>query len=599
MVMADMLVDPFYGEGGRQATLAELRDYIAETTNSTPVDGLAEIEDAGDAVVGSERISGFTASSRHDEWLLPLSARRGLSWRTGEVPSTTKAKVSFALPVGFGNGSPLPQPSGAWDVFVNDRLAVSIRVVNHAQVWENGPCSFAFSAARIETAEPFQSLCLSSIVRDESFAAFGPALLTVPASWTEPGRPSVIRVEARSEAPSTRWFQVARTHSTLQYSDICRLVALVAGERHPRLGDYSVYFGDIHTHSGQVFDVCENKGCGMGTREDNYRYAMGPGALDFYALSDHEYQIDPQKIDAYLDLADAFNNDGRFVCLPSFEFTSRPYGHRNVYFKGPGGTVVHSQGEWGQARAADPAKSVTPPALWSALAQTGVPFITVPHHSSAACHPLTWEFFSPDYDRLIEVYSSWGSSEYYGDVPRGFSDRYRTLDVRDALKRGLHFGLIASSDGHDGHPGNAQSPLVKHHHIFHFCGSGRAAVLASDLTRDAVFDALYARRCYATTGGPIVLNVTLNGALMGAELPLLPAGSRPELRITCAGTNGIDHLRIVKNARVVCTVPCHGEWDAELEWEDAAFDPTVANSYYVRVVQKDNESAWSSPIWVG
>jgi hypothetical protein len=230
---------------------------------------------------------------------------------------------------------------------------------------------------------------------------------------------------------------------------------------------------------------------------------------------------------------------------------------------------------------------------------TGVPFITVPHHPSAASHPLNLDFHDPRYDRLYEVYSCWGSSEYYGDFPRGVSDRLPSGDLRDALRRGQRFGVIASSDGHDGHPGDAQSPLVKHHHIFHFCGSGRAAVLAHSLTREGVFDALHARRCYATTGPPIALQVTLNGAPMGSELPMLDAGKRPLLQIACRATNGLTEVRIVKNATVVHTVPCHGQFRTEVEWQDADYDPVGPSSYYVRVVQKDRESAWSSPHWIG
>ena len=49
----------------------------------------------------------------------------------------------------------------------------------------------------------------------------------------------------------------------------------------------------------------------------------------------------------------------------------------------------------------------------------------------------------------------------------------------------------------------------------------------------------------------------------------------------------------------VLTVPCHGEWQCDVEWTDAEFDPGRPNVYYARVVQVDRESAWSSPIWVG
>jgi hypothetical protein len=590
------MLHPFFGPERRRVILPEIQAYIAERIDATPVYGFAEMIDAGDARCGGERISGFMERYELGEWLLPLTASKGMRWRTAPVPGTQRGHVAFALSLGFGNGSPLPQPSGQWDIYVNDRLAVSVRVVNHSQVWEAGECKLAFAANRLESAEPFGGLTLSSLIQNDAFATFGPAFLIVPSEWIEPGSPAEIRVEARSAVPSTRWLQLDVASALLEHADIYRLLDLLT-QRHPRVGEYNVYFGDIHTHSGQVLDRCDNDGCGIGSREDNYRYALGPGGLDFYSLTDHEWQIGPAGIDEYFQLADTYNEDGRFVCLPAFEHTSLLYGHRNIYFRGPGGTVVNANRSWG-GPTKDPKLSTTPAELWAALEATGVPFISVPHHPSAASHPFTLEYWS-EHDRLVEVYSVWGSSEYYGDFPRGVSDRFRAMNVQDAIRRGLRFGLVASADGHDGHPGNAQSPLVKHHHQFHYCGSGRAAVFASELTREAIYDALYARRCYATTGAPILLDVRLNGAWMGQEVAPLSEGRRPMLTVQCVGSNGLDHIRIVKNGRIVYTQPCHGEWDCEVVWEDAAYDASRPNSYYVRVVQQDRESAWSSPIWLG
>ena len=167
------------------------------------------------------------------------------------------------------------------------------------------------------------------------------------------------------------------------------------------------------------------------------------------------------------------------------------------------------------------------------------------------------------------------------------------------MQKGFRMGLMASSDGHDGHPGNAQSPMTKHHHIFHHLGSGYIAVLADELTRANVFDAMYDRRCYATTGVPIVLWFDINGKVMGREIEPLAEGVKPLLNIVCRGTNGIDHLRIVKNSRVVNTTFCHGEHEYEMQFRDADYDPGEASYYYVRIVQVDGESAWSSPIWIG
>ena len=124
-------------------------------------------------------------------------------------------------------------------------------------------------------------------------------------------------------------------------------------------------------------------------------------------------------------------------------------------------------------------------------------------------------------------------------------------------------------------------------------------MLCQERSREAVFNALYAPRCYAITGPPILLSFTINGRQMGTELPALPEPQRPRLQVTCRGSNGLDHLRVVKNGRVVSTIPCHGEFEYELKWEDPDCRSDTPFYYYVRAVQVDRESAWSSPIWVG
>jgi hypothetical protein len=572
-------------------------ERFADRLGASLVPGFDRMLDPGDAAFGADRVAGFMETHDRREWVLPLSARRGMSWATAPVPESPLERVAFLLSVGFGNGSPLPQPSGHWTVSVNGHRAVDIRVVNHAQVWDEGRSVLAFAASRIETAPPYQGLTLSSTLSDEAFAAFGPAVLVVPAEWLEPGRAAAVRVEPAGPYPSTRWFQLATAPMIAIGSDLWRAADLLRQPRGRPLGEHRVYFGDLHTHSGQTREGCHDRGCGMGSREDNYGFARRAGGLDLYALTDHEWQVDPDRVGEYFDLADRHEEPGRFVCLPAYEHTSLLYGHRNIYFGDRVGPLVNTNRTNGELTF-DPELVVSPAELWDRLETAGAPFLSVPHHPSAASHPFAIEHLHPVHDRLLEVYSSWGSSEYLGDFPRGVSDRHRGLDVQAAIRRGHRAGLLASSDGHDGHPGDAQSPLVKHHHIFHFCGSGRAAVLAPELTRSAVFAALMARRCYATTGPPILLDVRLDGVPMGGVARRAASGRPPVLTVQCEGANGLAEIRILRNGHVAHTEPCHGTWSHRLEWADQAGRSEAGDSYYVRVVQVDRESAWSSPIWV-
>ena len=72
--------------------------------------------------------------------------------------------------------------------------------------------------------------------------------------------------------------------------------------------------------------------------------------------------------------------------------------------------------------------------------------------------------------------------------------------VRDALERGYRLGFVGSGDSHDGHPG-----LV---HLASGGSGGLAGILAKARTREAVLEALRARRVYATNGPRIVLTAS-------------------------------------------------------------------------------------------
>ena len=587
---------PFPSRNDRRILPAEIDAWIRKCYGLEPVTGFGEFVSAQGVREASSRVASFLEWNRGRAWVLPLGSNGRVVWRTKPVPtSLAMPHVLFVFGMGLGNGSPMWQPSGQFDLRLDGETVAAFRVAKHSQTWRGEDSVFHFSAHRIESAPPNGSMTLDEVLTDEGFAAFGLGLLRVPRERLTPGQPATLEVVACSDVPSTRWFQLHNAPNVIHKADLPYALRGLAGER-PEVAGHKVFFGDIHTHSG--VSTHEPKGCGMGTREQNYAYARGPGGLDIYALTDHEWQVGPGGSAGYLGLADRYEEAGRFVCLPAFEHTSTLYGHRNVYYAEAGGEVVPAHTGW-TIDYWNPDVAVTPRQLWDRLDQMGIPAITVPHHPSATSHPLSWDYHEPRYDRLMEVYSVWGSSEYYGDFPRGVSDRFRGLAVRDALARGYRMGLIASADGHDGHPGNAQSPHVKHHHQYHHLGSGWVAVLADELTRPAVFQALHDRRCYATTGVPIVLHFDVDGHPMGSECPAPRPGHRPVAHVKCAGSNGLDHVRLIKNGRVVLTAACHGEWACDIEWADPALDPQSPDVYYARVVQVDGESAWSSPVWIG
>ena len=115
-----------------------------------------------------------------------------------------------------------------------------------------------------------------------------------------------------------------------------------------------------------------------------------------------------------------------------------------------------------------------------------------------------------------------------------------------------------------------------------------------ELTREAVFDALHDRRCYATTGEPIVLGFSCEGNVMGSELP---AGSPAAFECFARGTSRIEKMMVIKNGQAVVSFPVDMV-EEERTWVDP--DPGEGPAYYyLKVMQRDGELAWSSPIWIG
>ena len=158
--------------------------------------------------------------------------------------------------------------------------------------------------------------------------------------------------------------------------------------------------------------------------------------------------------------------------------------------------------------------------------------------------------------------------------------------VQTALARGYRLGIIGSGDTHDGHPGLG-SPGTQ---------AGLAGIYATALTREAIFEALRARRVYATTGCRSLLRFHLGNKPMGSVVRLVNPAAPRKLRVSVLGDAPIAHLAIIKNNREVASRRGDG-LIATWNWSDP--DPAQEGDYYyVRIAQSDGEWIWSSPIFI-
>jgi hypothetical protein len=346
----------------------------------------------------------------------------------------------------------------------------------------------------------------------------------------------------------------------------------------------SVYWGDLHSHSQYSWD---------GVGASSFDYARHVSALDFYALTDHSSMpaadtrgLGPHVWQEYNALTDKHYDPGRFVTFHAYEASfGTPYGHHNVYFRGEPGPLLA------------PGDSVGLPELWKAL--TAGNALTVPHHTGKFPGGVRWDVHNPELRRNFEIYSAHGLSEAFDrDHPLAFEQSDFTAPsqsangpqfAQDAWAHGLVLSTIASSDDHRAQPGRP-----------HW---GLAAVRAAGLSREEVFDALYERRTYGTTGARILLEFSVNGQPMGQTAT---ASTSPRLEIAAHGTDIIEEVQVLrysKSARGFDVI--HTMQPEALDFTWASLDPGFREDsiYYVRLRQRGQiggriAMAWSSPLWV-
>ena len=344
----------------------------------------------------------------------------------------------------------------------------------------------------------------------------------------------------------------------------------------------NIYFGDVHAHT-MLSD-------GLKTPMAFFEHARDVALLDFAAVADHNHteasrlegpfvmQMADETYAQTQKACEALNQPGRFVTIQAFEqnrIQGHP-GHRNVYFRDVCPGLFRGK---------------TLAELYAYL--KGHKALVIPHHHLIwGCRP---HLANPEYERVIEMYSMHCSSEVRGtpinDGATTASKRETGVSAREILDKGHRVGFIAASDNHNGAPGLSGRPSRFTNIPYR---GGLAAVLAPELTREAVFDALYERRCYATSGARIYLDFRLDGRRMGSELRVARHARLP-YDVVISGTDRIARIELIQAGREGTVWTQDGTRVVRLHGE-LVFD---ASSWtYVRVTQTDRQMAWSSPIWV-
>jgi len=336
--------------------------------------------------------------------------------------------------------------------------------------------------------------------------------------------------------------------------------------------DLNIYWGDLHCQSMWHSDS-------IGTPAEGYAYGRDVALLDFMAITDSSGHL---KEDGWRETQEAtrdFHAPGKFVTFKGFEYGGHGgRGHHNVIFR-----------EFEIEPVLEELRGADYDTFFRYLLEREDEVMAIPHHTKSW---TDWDCYDQDMEPLVEVYSCWGSGVEHND-PLWEKSEKPGSGVFNALARGYRFGFIGCGDSHAGMPGRSY-PQDRQWCVMR--KSGFTGVYALELTRDAIFDALAARRTYATTGVRMILEFSVNDVMMGGELGLAVPTTARIIRIHAIGENDIAYLKIVKNNETLFVRDCSGD-DEYFEYYDTT-EARDGDWYYVRVVQVDEETGWSSPVWV-
>ncbi|MBV9123305.1 MAG: hypothetical protein JO112_08110 [Planctomycetes bacterium] len=337
---------------------------------------------------------------------------------------------------------------------------------------------------------------------------------------------------------------------------------------------YHIYRGDIHRHTDISAD-----GMGDGSLLDLHRYALDAAALDFVFVTDHNMGQDNEYCWWRTQKAnDLYTVPGAFISMYGYE-RSVPYpdGHRNVIWTERGHRTLPLPRQANkQEMAEDTAK------LYAYLRDTHG--ICTPH-TSATDQGTNWEEHDDSLEPFVEIFQGYHTSYEAPGAPKTVNRLTESVHgkfqpegfVSRALEKGYRLGFQASSDHISTH-------------------TSYACILAEDFSRQGLVAAMRKRHSYAATDN-IVLDVRLGKlGLMGDEVHT----AEPRLDVVVLGTGPIDRVEVLRNGAVLHTEsPKKDTEEVRFSWEDREpVQREKASYYYVRVLQKDGQMAWASPIWV-
>jgi len=311
---------------------------------------------------------------------------------------------------------------------------------------------------------------------------------------------------------------------------------------------FNCYFGNLHSHTSYSD--------GVGNPRHAFVYARDTAHIDFLAVTEHLEILDSSEWDSVKFMADEVSVDSVFIGIAGYEWTSDTFGHCNVFDTPVMLSPLNVNGEHN----------------WNSFVQDVINenhIVTQFNHPGFPLNSLNWNSFTymgesvDSAFALIEII--YYLEEYF---------------YKMALDSNWHVSPSDNQDNHDADWGTKNE--------------GRTGVWATQLTRQALFDAIKAGRTFSTMDKNSSVWLDINGTPMGSEIPYT-ANMPLHIVLNDADTEQWSDIQLIgANGRLFLSLTNHAAFLDTIVY----ITPSVSKWLYLKAKQYDDQYVFSAPIYI-
>ena len=336
----------------------------------------------------------------------------------------------------------------------------------------------------------------------------------------------------------------------------------------PEDGQALHFWGDVHGQSEETI--------GTGSARQYMEFARDKAFVDVTGHQGNDFQITKEFWAELNGIIGEFNEPGRFVTLPGYEWSGNTFlgGDRNVYYMTEDRPIYRSSHALINDHSDIETDCGTASELFEKLIANGEDAVCLAHCGGRYADVKVAH--DGRVETGVEVHSSWGTFEWI---------------LHDALEMGYRVGVVCNSDGHKGRPGASYPGSSKFGAV-----GGLTCFLIPELTRAAIFECYRKRHHYGTTGNRMILDIAASfdaegqlyhddpalgdaegrashEAIMG-DIVQLPSGG-VSLKIRAIGSAPIERIDIFNGLEHLTTHRPYSEADLgdriRVIWEGAEY----------------------------